>query len=63
MPYKMQFAMHGGQMIQDLGWHFAWMGTNSQRETKAKSFAHAFDKLQWMKTLDGYITMAHTRNL
>lgn len=54
MPYKMQFAMHGGQMIQDLGWHFAWMGTNSQRETKAKSFAHAFDKLQWMKTLDGY---------
>lgn len=57
------FAQQNGKVCEDLGWHFAWMGTNAQRERKARSFAHAFDKLNWMKTLEGYNNGAYKKFL
>ena len=54
MQSPVRFPTQNGVVTQDLGWHFAWMGTNKQRDEKAKSFAHAFDKFKWMKSLEGY---------
>ena len=47
MPIR--FPTHQGIIQEDMGWHFAWMGTNDQRQTKADSFAHAFDSFKWHK--------------
>lgn len=43
-----RFPTHNNQLIQDMGWHFAWVGSPEQRNIKAKSFAHAYDKFKWM---------------
>ena len=48
MPIR--FPTADGIQQEDMGWHFAWMGTNAQRQTKADSFAHAFDSFKWHKT-------------
>ena len=42
-----RFPTHEGIVQEDMGWHFAWMGTSQQRQTKADSFAHAFDSFKW----------------
>lgn len=42
-----RFPTNEGVIQEDMGWHFAWMGNTSQRQTKADSFAHAFDSFQW----------------
>lgn len=42
-----RFPTHEGIIQEDMGWHFAWMGTSQQRQTKADSFAHAFDSFKW----------------
>ena len=34
---------NNGVNKEDMGWHFAWMGSVTQRQNKADSFAHAFD--------------------
>jgi len=49
-----QHPRHNGEVIQDMGWHFAWMGNKDQRQTKADSFAHAYDSFKWMDTGEGY---------
>lgn len=43
VPYTITWPTHHGKVCQDLGWHFAWMGTDKQREIKAESYAHAYD--------------------
>lgn len=45
MPIR--FPTNNGIIQEDMGWHFAWMGNRDQRQTKADSFAHAFDSFQW----------------
>jgi|TARA_B110000977_G_scaffold141809_1_gene179908 hypothetical protein len=50
---KITFPTNQGVIQEDMGWHFAWMGTNAQRQTKADSFAHAFDSFKW-HTEGGY---------
>ena len=45
MPVR--FPTHEGIIQEDMGWHFAWMGSAQQRQTKADSFAHAFDSFKW----------------
>jgi hypothetical protein len=45
MPIR--FPTHDGIIQEDMGWHFSWMGTSSQRQTKADNFAHAFDNFEW----------------
>jgi len=47
MTMPVQWPTHNNQVIQDMGWHFAWMGDDGQRNTKATSFAHAYDKFNW----------------
>jgi len=42
-----RWPTHNNKVCQDMGWHFAWMGDNAQRTTKAESFAHAYDKFKW----------------
>jgi len=51
-----RWPTHNNTVIQDMGWHFAWMGDSATRKVKAESFAHAFDKFDWMDDtgLDGY---------
>ena len=48
-----RFPTQNGIVQEDMGWHFAWMGSNAQRQTKADSFAHAFDSFKW-HTEGGY---------
>jgi len=54
MEFPVKWPHQNGEMVMEMGWHLAWMGTYDQRNKKARSFAHAFDKFQWMKTLDEY---------
>ena len=42
-----RFPTNQGIIQEDMGWHFAWMGSSQQRQTKADSFAHAFDSFKW----------------
>jgi len=38
--YPPSWIVEKGEMIQDCGWHFTWMGDNQRRKEKAKSFIH-----------------------
>lgn len=49
-----RFPTNQGVLQEDMGWHFAWMGNREQRQTKADSFAHAFDNFEWHKAEGGY---------
>lgn len=40
-----RFPTQNGVVQEDMGWHFAWMGTDKQRQIKADSFAHAHDTM------------------
>ena len=43
IPQKICWPTQDNKIIQDMGWHFAWMGTQEHRAIKAKSFTHASD--------------------
>jgi hypothetical protein len=62
MQDDVRFPIQDGKVIQDLGWHLAWMGTNDQRNKKARSFAHAFDKFQWMKKQDDFVNGGYEKH-
>jgi SAM-dependent methyltransferase len=32
--YEIRYVTHGGEICQDLGWHFSWMGSNANRVEK-----------------------------
>lgn len=49
IDWPIRWPTHQNKIIQDMGWHFAWMGNAAQRQIKADSFAHAFDSFDWMK--------------
>lgn len=51
---EIRFPTNQGVIQDDMGWHFAWMGSNAQRQTKADSFAHAFDNFEWHTEEGGY---------
>jgi hypothetical protein len=48
MDWPIRWPTHQNKVIQDMGWHFAWMGNAKQRQAKADSFAHAHDSFEWM---------------
>lgn len=54
IEWPIRWPTHNNQVIQDMGWHFAWMGPSEMRKVKAESFAHAFDKFDWMKDIESY---------
>jgi len=47
-PLPVKWPTQDNVVIQDMGWHFAWMGDRDQRKTKATSFAHAHDNFDWL---------------
>ena len=54
MNLPIRWPTHNNRVIQDMGWHFAWMGDSEMRKVKADSFAHAFDNFDWMEDVKGY---------
>jgi len=54
IDWPIRWPTHNNKVIQDMGWHFAWMGNAEQRQAKADSFAHAFDTFKWMDDISGY---------
>jgi len=36
-----------GKMVQDMGWHFSWMGRKEDKLTKKDSWSHKFDLFDW----------------
>ena len=59
IPLRVTWPASHGKVVQDMGWHFAWMGNNEQRKIKADSFAHAHDKFDWMAEGAGYDDKAY----
>lgn len=47
--YQCEYIMEGGHFILENGWHFSWMGGDNRMELKSKSFAHAFDEIQYQQ--------------
>lgn len=43
-PLPIVHIVDNGKVVQDLGWHFSWMGDASIRMKKCKAFAHYDDK-------------------
>lgn len=43
--WPIMYITHDGEICQDLGWHFSWMGNTAHRLEKARSFAHHADSL------------------
>lgn len=42
------YLMHENNIVQDLGWHFSWMGKSKEREIKRKSFCHYDDTFSFL---------------
>jgi GR25 family glycosyltransferase involved in LPS biosynthesis len=40
LSYPVTYSCQGDQVLQDLGWHFSWMGTSQDCIEKFKSFCH-----------------------
>lgn len=36
-----------GHIINDMGWHFSWMGGKEARRTKKNTWCHSFDSFNW----------------
>jgi hypothetical protein len=47
-PYKIMYAMQDNKRIEDLGWHFSWMGDAATRKIKLKSFSHFYDTFSYL---------------
>jgi beta-1,4-mannosyl-glycoprotein beta-1,4-N-acetylglucosaminyltransferase len=45
LPFQITYITQDGIPIQDLGWHFSWMGNSTTRKIKRESFIHYNDKL------------------
>lgn len=39
-----------GEQVQDMGWHFSWMGGPKERVAKLEGFAHYDDKHEFLET-------------
>jgi beta-1,4-mannosyl-glycoprotein beta-1,4-N-acetylglucosaminyltransferase len=48
IPYDIHHITENGAVIQDLGWHFSWMGGAAKRRVKIESYAHFQDGFTWM---------------
>jgi hypothetical protein len=49
-PFPINFLTENGQVLQDLGWHFSWMGSPEVRKAKCKAFTHYDDKFSYLTT-------------
>lgn len=49
-PFPIIYITENGKIVNDLGWHFSWMGNPEEREIKTKSWCHYNDKFSWMNS-------------
>jgi predicted O-methyltransferase YrrM len=47
-PFSITYLTQNNERIEDLGWHFSWMGGQKNREVKLKSFCHYSDKFSFL---------------
>lgn len=45
-PFPIRYLHHDSKRVEDLGWHFSWMGKKYHRNLKRKNFTHYNDKFQ-----------------
>ena len=48
-PYPIGFVNQDGVRIEDLGWHFSWMGSSERRVIKSKAFTHYDDTFSFLE--------------
>jgi hypothetical protein len=48
-PYPIVWAHDNGNMLRDSGWHFSWMGNNTNRLKKSEAFCHYDQELAFLK--------------
>ena len=48
-PYPIVWAYENDVQMEDLGWHFSWMGTNNDRLSKAEASCHHDQDLSHLK--------------
>jgi hypothetical protein len=41
IPFEIVYLSENSSKIEDLGWHFSWMGTHKERMQKVNSFIHS----------------------
>jgi hypothetical protein len=44
------FLSLDGKRVEDMGWHFSWMGSAKERIAKVEGFCHYQDKFSWLET-------------
>lgn len=49
-PYPIVFLTENGKTLEDLGWHFSWMGSSDIRKAKCKAFTHYDDEFDYLVT-------------
>ena len=47
-PYRVAYLTQDSKRIEDLGWHFSWMGDANIRKIKQKSFSHYRDTFSYL---------------
>jgi len=48
--YEMKIVENQSKkVIEEMGWHFSWMGNKNDKIKKCKEFEHSNDKFEWLK--------------
>lgn len=48
-PFSVTYLQQDGIRVEDMGWHFSWMGGVEKRNIKRKSFTHYNDSFSFIK--------------
>lgn len=48
-PFGINYLYIDGKRVEDMGWHFSWMGNAETRATKRVSFTHHNDSFNYIK--------------
>lgn len=48
-PFTISYLQQDGIKVEDMGWHFSWMGGVEKRNIKRKSFTHYNDSFTFIK--------------
>lgn len=47
-PFEIKYIVQDGKRLEDLGWHFSWMGSSERRKIKRESFTHYNDNFSFL---------------
>lgn len=48
-PFEISYLIQDNNRLEDLGWHFSWMGNSQKRKIKRESFTHFNDTFSFLK--------------